>query len=166
MKHFLLAAVAATLAMPALAESRIEIDDPYARAAGMTAQAGAAFMVIRNTGDTDDRLVAAASDASKRVELHTHQQDDDGVMRMIHVEEGFEIPAGGEVRLMRGGNHVMFMGLNDPFEQGEMLDVTLSFEEAGDIALRIPVDNDRQPGMGHGGMGHGNMNHDTMDQGS
>ena len=156
MKHLLLAAVAATLAMPALAESRIEIDDPYARAAGVTAQAGAAFMVIRNTGDSDDRLIAATSNAARRVELHTHQQDENGVMRMIHVEEGFAIPAGTEVMLMRGGRHVMFMGLNDPFEQDEMLDVTLTFEEAGEILVQIPVDNDRQPGMGHGEMSNGN----------
>lgn len=156
MKHLLLAAMAASLAMPALAESRIEIDDPYARAAGVTAQAGAAFMVIRNTGDSDDRLIAATSDAARRVELHTHRQDDNGVMRMIHVEEGFAIPAGAEVMLMRGGRHVMFMGLNDPFDQDEMLDVTLTFDEAGEITVQIPVDNDRQPGMGQGDMSHGN----------
>ena len=59
----LLAATAAiSLAMPALAGSEITIEDAYARASGPTAMAGAAFLVIHNTGDADDRLIA--------VELH------------------------------------------------------------------------------------------------
>lgn len=154
------AALAAAFTTPALAEG-IEIDDAYAIASGMSAQAGAAFMIIRNTGDTDDRLVAAtAPDVSRRTELHTHIEDENGLMRMVEVEEGFEIPAGGEALLRRGGNHVMFMGLNDPFEQGETLTVTLTFEQAGEMVVEIPVDLERQDmtmqGMNHGGMNQGN----------
>ena len=45
--------------------------------------------------------------------------------------------------LARGGDHVMFMGLNAPFEQGNMLNVTLVFEKAGEIEVQIPVDLER-----------------------
>jgi len=124
----------------------IEIIDPYARASGMSAMAGAAFMVIRNSGDTDDRLIGAASDVAQRVELHTHTEED-GVMRMVEVEEGFVLPAGGEILMVRGSHHVMFMGLNDPFEQDRILSVTLIFEQAGEIVVDIPVDLERMPGM-------------------
>lgn len=142
---------ALTLAMPAFAEG-ITIEDPYARAAGATAIAGAAFMVIQNDSDTDDRLVSASSDVSSRVELHTHIADGD-VMRMVEVEEGFVIPAGSEHALKRGGDHVMFMGINEPFVHGETITVTLTFEQAGDIEVEIPIDLERNDAMM---MGDGN----------
>ena len=134
-----LAAAAACLALPALAADPIAVRDAFARASSPAAKSGAAFMAIENTGGTDDRLVAASSDIAARVELHTHIMEDD-VMRMVHVEEGFEIPAGETVLLERGGKHVMFMGLAAPMEQGARVEVTLTFEEAGDVTVEIPVD--------------------------
>lgn len=139
--------LAAGLALPAAAD--IEIRDAYARASNT--MAGAAFMVIENTGDSDDRLLDVASGAAKRVELHTHRDMGDGVMKMEHVDEGFVIPAGGTHALARGGDHVMFMGLTGAMEQGDMVAVTLTFEQAGEIEMEIPVDLERKPahGMGH-----------------
>jgi copper(I)-binding protein len=152
------ALIAATFAAPALAE--IKIGDPYARASGPMAKAGAAFMMIENTGTEDDRLVSAESPAAARVELHTHTEVD-GVMRMTEVEEGFVVPAGGMAMLERGGMHVMFMGLTEGWKQGDMVPVTLTFEKAGEMMLDIPVDLERKPKHGaHGGhgdhSGHGN----------
>jgi copper(I)-binding protein len=154
LKTTLLAGVCALV--PSLACADMMVHDPYARAANPMAQSGAAFMEIMNMGDADDRLIAAASDVSARVELHTHVTDGD-VMRMVHVEEGFAIPAGETILLERGGMHVMFMGLNRAFEQGEEIEVTLTFEDAGDMTVMIPIDNERQPAMGHG-MQHGQNN--------
>lgn len=151
------AVAALLLATPAFAD--IEIVDPYARASGMNAMAGAAFFEIRNTGDEDDRLIGASATISKLVELHTHKDMGDGVMKMMEVKEGFPVPAHGSHMLQRGGDHVMFMGLIDPMEQGETISVTLTFEKAGDMTVEIPVDLERQalqPGMGQGGMMHGN----------
>lgn len=154
LKTLLAGACALALATPAFAD--ILVKDAYARSSGAMAKAGAAFMVIENTGSEDDRLVAAASDKAVRVELHTHKDMGEGVMRMIQVEEGFAIPAGGKHELARGGDHVMFMGLTSPMVQGEAVTVTLSFEKAGDIVVEIPVDLERMPGPGMGhGMGHG-----------
>ncbi|MEP3295679.1 MAG: copper chaperone PCu(A)C [Pseudoruegeria sp.] len=139
-------------------DAAIMVQDSYARAASPVAKAGAAFMVIMNHSDTDDRLVDVRSDASARVELHTHKDMGEGVMKMMHVEEGFAIPAGEALALERGGNHVMFMGLNGPFEQDAMLDVTLVFENAGEVAIQIPVDNARK--AEHGDMKHGDADKD------
>jgi copper(I)-binding protein len=142
LKTTLLAGACALL--PSLAIAEMMVTDPYARAAGAMAQSGAAFMEIMNMGETDDRLIAAASDAANRVELHTHVVDGD-VMRMVHVEEGFAIPAGEAILLERGGMHVMFMGLTRALEQGDEIEVTLTFEEAGEMTVMIPVDNERSP---------------------
>ncbi|WP_306045691.1 copper chaperone PCu(A)C [Nioella sp. MMSF_3534] len=166
-KSTLLAGVAAlSFALPAFADG-IMIHDPYARASAMMSQSGAAFMEIMNQTDTDDRLIAARSDVAQRVELHTHQEDANGVMRMIHVEEGFAIPAGGSHALARGGDHVMFLGLNQPFEHGDEIEVTLVFEQAGEMTVTIPIDLERNPMrqqmQGHGQMNHGNMGNAASD---
>lgn len=160
-----LAAGLATLAfaMPAFA-SDITIEDAFARASGMSAKAGAAFFTINNTGETDDRLIDASSDISKVVELHTHKDMGDGIVKMMHVPEGFAIPAGGSHRLKRGADHVMFMGLNAPMHDGDMITVTLTFEQAGDVTVEIPVDLQRGEEMpmkmdGNGAQSHGDMKH-------
>ena len=147
-------AVALASVLPAFAE--ITIDDAYARSASPTAKTGAAFMIIHNSGEAD-RLVGVSSDVAARTELHTHLDDGNGVMRMVHVEDGFELPADGMIAMQRGGKHVMLMGLNAPMEQGAMVTVTLTFENAGDVVVEIPVDLERQD---HGAMqhGHGGMN--------
>ncbi len=153
------AALAAALALPGAALADITVEDPYARASTPTAKSGAAFMQIVNAAATPDRLIAARSDIAERVEIHTHLEDANGVMRMVEVEDGIEIPASGKAMLMRGGDHVMFMGLTEPLEQDKIVDVTLVFEQAGEITIEIPVDLNRQPMHGahggHGGHAHG-----------
>lgn len=133
------------------------IHDAYARAATPNARAGAAFGVLMNQTSEDDTLLSARSDAAMRVELHTHIAGDDGVMQMREVEGGFVIPAGGQHVLERGGDHIMFMGLTESFDQGKDIPVTLIFEKAGEVETVITVDLEREDGHGmHGGHGgHG-----------
>jgi copper(I)-binding protein len=142
--------------LPAFAD--ITIEDAYARSSGAMAKTGAAFFVIKNTGHDADRLIAATSDVAKIAELHTHIEAD-GVMKMRRDEDGFEVPAMGAHALQRGADHVMFMGLNGPMVQGETFEVTLTFENAGDITVTVPVDLERMPE--HGDMDHGDMKMDT-----
>ena len=152
LKTILLGAALSLSTLPALAE--INIEDPYARASSPAARVGAAFMVIGNSGDEDDRLISAATDAAQRVELHTHVITD-GVAKMMEVEEGFVVPAHGEVLLQRGGYHVMMMGLNAPFVQGETITLNLMFEVAGEVPIVVTIDNERQDEMTHESMGDG-----------
>jgi len=78
----------------------------------------------------------------------------DGVMKMMHVEEGFAVAAGETHMLQRGGDHVMLMGLNQELKQGDTITLTLSFEKAGDMVVEVPVDLARKPAAG--GMKHSN----------
>lgn len=148
------ALAACLLALPAAAQD-ITVTDAYARAASPVAKSGAAFMVIHNDGDTDDRLIAVRSDAAARTELHTHKDMGEGVMKMMEVEEGFPVPAGGMHALARGGDHVMLMGLAAPMAQGDVVTVTLVFEQAGEMEIEVPVDLERKPEAGAHGMAHG-----------
>lgn len=154
LKTTLAAALFAFSALPVAAgDNPIRIEDPYARASTPSAKTGAIFLQVMNTGEEPDRLLAASSPAARKAELHTHREDGDGVMRMIHVEEGFEIPAGGMLMLERGGNHVMLMGLTAPLAQDATVPLTLTFEKAGEVTLEVPVDLARKPKAAHSGHG-------------
>jgi hypothetical protein len=105
-----------------------------------------------NTGDSDDRLVAASSPVAERVELHTMTMDGD-VMRMRELEDGIALPAGEMVELAPGGLHVMFIGLSGPFVAGEEVQVTLTFEGGLSQDLTLPVIERAMEMQGHGGHG-------------
>lgn len=128
------------------------IKDAYVRSSTPSSPTGAAFMVLMNHTDAADRLIGAASDVAKRVELHTHLEDANGVMRMTEIEAGIMIPAGEMHHMKRGGDHVMLMGLTQPLAQDSEITVTLTFEKAGEVEVVIPVDHARKPS--HGGGGH------------
>lgn len=157
----LVAAVATALALPAFAEGNIMIQDPYARTMGGMGASGAVFFGIMNHADTDDRLIDARSQVAKKVELHTHKDDGNGVMQMLHVPEGFAVPAMGNHALERGGDHVMLMGLTQELKDGDMVSVTLVFEQAGEVVIEAPIDNARKPAMG--GMEGHQMQHGQTD---
>ena len=141
----------ATLALAGAASAHMIIEDAYARASNK--MAGAAFMEIINHSDVDDRLVDVRSDVAKRVQLHTHSEDENGVMKMMHVEEGFAISAGETHQLKRGGDHVMFMGLTRELKDGDTVNVTFVFENADEVTVETPVDMARRPNTGHEGHG-------------
>ena len=126
-----------------LSAGQIVISDAYARSAGPLAKAGAAYMKIMNHSDESDRLIGVQSDIAKKTELHTHLKDDNGVIRMVRIDEGIEIGSMKEHRLVRGGQHIMFMGLKEAFKTGKIIPVTLFFEIAGEVGVEIVVDQDR-----------------------
>ena len=163
-----LTALAVVFALPAAAET-ITISDAYARAASPSAISGAAFFIIENTAAEADQLLSASSSIADRTELHTHISDANGVMQMVEVPEGFAVPAAGTHALARGGDHVMFLGLKQPMNHGDMIELTLTFAKAGDVVVQVPVDLERgapaggmaaagdMGAMDHGAMGHGAM---------
>ena len=165
----LIVAAATCLCFPAFAPAAfahdgVHIVDPYARTMGGVGTSGAVFLVIENHQASDDRLIGVKSDAAQKVELHTHKDDGNGVMQMLHVPEGFVIPAKGEHALARGGDHVMLMGLTRELKDGDMIPVTLVFETAGEVAIEVPVDNARKAAaMDHSGHG---MTHGQTDAGN
>ena len=143
-KSIVLATIASLLiTSPVMAGGGLEITGAYARSSTSKSTSGAAFLSIVNNGVEDDRLIAAHSDIAKRIELHTHKEGENGVMRMMEIEGGIAVDAGGHHALKRGGDHIMLMGLTMPLAQGDVFPLTLTFEKAGDIEIEIPVDLNR-----------------------
>ncbi|MFD8828196.1 copper chaperone PCu(A)C [Streptomyces sp. NPDC059605] len=93
----------------------------------------AGFLVVKNDGGTSDRLTSVTSPLSDDVTIHETKNQ---AMRMV---TSFEVPAGGELDLERGGNHIMFMKLKQRPEQGEKVSIELHFEKADPIKVDLPV---------------------------
>ncbi|WP_406452414.1 copper chaperone PCu(A)C [Streptomyces sp. NBC_00876] len=93
----------------------------------------AAFLVVRNDGGSGDRLTSVTSPLSDDVTIHETKNQ---AMRMV---TSFDVPAGGELDLERGGNHIMFAKLKQQPKQGEKVSVELHFEKAGRIKVDLPV---------------------------
>ncbi len=120
------------------------ISDAYARSSGPLAMAGAAYMRIMNHSDESDHLLGVQSDIAKKTELHSHLENDNGVMKMVRIDEGIKIGPMKDHSLAPGGEHIMFMGLKAPFKTGKIIPITLLFEKAGEVAIEIIVDQDRK----------------------
>ena len=125
------------------------VDHPWARASIGQAKAGAAYLTIVNGGSEADRLIAAATPAAKRTELHTHIMKD-GVMKMREVE-AVEVAPGEPTVLQPGGLHVMLMGLKAPLSEGETFPLTLTFEKAGSLEVTVKIESAKsmEPSMKH-----------------
>lgn len=100
--------------------------------------AGSGFFTLENKGTVADRLTSVSSAAAGKVELHTMEVEND-VMKMRPVEDGLEIAPGEMVELKPGGMHLMFHDVAEPFADGEIVMVTLTFERAGSVEVELPV---------------------------
>ena len=61
-----------------------------------------------------------------------------GMMEMVHVDE-IPVPAGDTAVLKPGGYHIMLLELPTPLVAGDMIDVTLTLRDAGDITFKAEV---------------------------
>lgn len=110
----------------------------WTRATPPGARVAAGYMTIENTGMTEDVLLAGEVAFADRVEVH-EMVVADGMMRMSQIEGGLSIPPGAAVTLQPGGEHVMFVGLDGPLSAGDTVEVTLTFREAGEVTVSLPV---------------------------
>lgn len=121
----------------------VKITDPWARTSATMQDAGAVYMTITG-GSEADRLIGVAVDTSiaAMAELHqtvmTQAADGTDVMKMEAIES-LAIPASQEVTLEPGGYHIMLMRLVNPLVTGNTFDVTLTFENAGDVVVQVQV---------------------------
>ena len=138
--------------------SSIKVSEPWARASSAMAAAGAAYMVIENTGSEADALTGAASPAAKTVEVHetvamesaapsdamgspmpSASGETGGGMMGMQPIASLKIPAGGSVELKPGSYHIMLIGLNQELKVGDTIEITLTFEKAGDVKVTAEV---------------------------
>ncbi len=158
-RYLLLLAAAFTLASTALAHDYmhgdIHIMKPWSRPLPAVSVNGAAYMTLMNKGNAPDRLVSLSTPAAKKAELHNHIMEG-GMMKMRPVE-AVEITPDEPSVLQPGGLHVMLMGLTEPLVERNSFPLTLDFERAGSIEVKVMIFEPEEAG-------HGDMKHDMKKQ--
>ena len=143
----------------------VTVSDAWVRpVADLTAMNRTAIYMQITGGAEDDALLSASvpADVATTVEVHeTVAAEDDGatmgggdmattttmgggsmpgggMMEMRPVER-IEVPAGGTVALEPGGYHVMLLDLQRELPVGDTVEVTLTFEVAGEVVVTAEV---------------------------
>ena len=133
------------------------------------------FGMLTNTTDADIHLTGGSSPAAGMVELHETVMSG-GTMVMREAEGGFVIPAGGDLVLEPGGDHIMFMDLTEPVTTGQVVPLELTLDGGDELEISVTARDfkggeEEYVGGGHGGSdagdhgghsgGHGEgMSHD------
>jgi len=118
----------------------IAIGHPFATPSIPGTSNGAAYLAsIENNGAAADRLVRASTPIAARVEIHTMNLDAQGVMRMREID-GVELAPKAKVQMKPGGGlHLMLIGLKEPLKEDATFPMTLEFERAGKVEVKMIV---------------------------
>ncbi len=125
------------LPITVVAAGDITIENSYVLSANP--KTAAAYMNLLNSSSGGDRLISAESPYAARVEIHSHTEDTNGVMRMQRLDDGIDIPQNGSIVLMPGGSHIMLMGLNRELQPEAEIPITLIFEKSAPLTLLVPL---------------------------
>lgn len=109
----------------ALVQAQVTVRDAWVRGTVPKQQASGAFMQL--SADKDTRLIAAKSPVANVVELHEMVMDGD-VMKMRQIP-GLDIVPGRVLDLKPGGYHVMLIDLKGQLKGGDVVPITLVFED-------------------------------------
>lgn len=108
----------------------------------------AAFMMINNYGDAEEKLISAEFAQSDVVELHEMVYEND-MMKMRKVEN-MVVPVKGMLELKPGGLHIMLIGLKQDLKAGEKYQLHLNFESGLKKTIEAEVKEYSHKGMsGH-----------------
>lgn len=120
-----------------IAATDIVVGEAYIRAPRSNAPGGATAGFLTLTAPRGDALLAATVPDVDATEVHTMAMAN-GVMQMRKLDR-LDLPPGQPVRLVPGGDHLMLIGLSSGFGERDTVEVTLTFEKAGDLTLSMPV---------------------------
>lgn len=115
----------------------IEIQDAWARPGRMNG-VSAIYMKVLNGSSEADSLIFLSSPVAGLTEVHETYQREEGIMGMRQVEQVI-IPALDFLTLEPGGMHVMLMQLNRELAEGDEVELTIDFANAGEINVNAPV---------------------------
>lgn len=157
-----------TTTTTAKAAAAVEVSDVWARPVeDLTAKDTSAIYMVITGGDEDDALVKASvpADVAGTVEIHETVAADESTSTMMEGDmestttamagemgddmgggmmtmqpvESIPVPAGEKVELKPGGYHVMLLQVKKVLAVGDTIDVTLTFEKAGEVTTTAEV---------------------------
>ncbi len=119
----------------------ITVAHPFATPTIAGTTTGAAYFTsLENKGAVADRLVRASTPAASRVEMHTMSVDVQGVMRMREIDAIALAPKAALKMRPGAGMHLMLVGLKEPLKAGASFPMTLQFERAGTVEVKVVVE--------------------------
>lgn len=98
----------------------------------------AGYLTIIGGSESSDALVGASSPVAGSVEIHETKADAGGMTGMRPVGQ-IDIAAGATVKLEPGGFHLMLMGVTEDLTIGDTVEITLTFEKAGNVVVQAEV---------------------------
>jgi copper(I)-binding protein len=110
-------------ALPALAD--VTVRDAWIRGTVAGQKVTGAFMQLSSTSDAT--LIDASTPSAKFVEIHEMKKEGD-VMKMKAIDK-LALPAGKSVALTPGGYHMMLFDLKGQLNVGDVVPLTLTFED-------------------------------------
>jgi copper(I)-binding protein len=116
----------------------VTVSGAYLRARPPGAQSAGAYLTLVNTGNETDTLLAVTSEAAASVAIHSMSVDD-GVMKMARLEGGLSVLPGETVKLEPAGYHLMLTGMEQPFVEGQCVEMVLKFDKAGPVAVQFNI---------------------------
>jgi copper(I)-binding protein len=117
---------------------QVEVSDAWVRATVPGQNVAAAYMTLR--AGSAARLVGVKTKAARSAEIHSMSHEG-GVMKMRRLES-LELPAGQDVALEPGGNHIMLFDPIKPLKEGQRVGLKLLVEQGGkraEISVDAPV---------------------------
>ena len=115
----------------------IFVSDAWVRAMPPLQTTTAAYMLITNNSPKEAVLVSASSDAAGATEIH-QMSEMNGMMNM-DMASNIHVPALGKVTLSPGGFHIMLINLKKPFNKGDIVPITLHFQDGSNILVKAEV---------------------------
>jgi len=104
---------------------------------GIKGNSSAAYFIIVNPLDQQDRLLSVNSKIAESVELHQTSMNN-GNMTM-RPQSSVEIPAHSKVEFKPLGNHAMFIDLLEDLKVGDKVETDFNFEKSGTITIKIEI---------------------------
>lgn len=111
----------------------------WARSTPEGAPTGAVYGDLINLSSETDTLVGAETDIADVVELHEMRMGEGDVMQMRPLESGIDIEPNQYQSLQPGGLHIMLIGLKQTLLAGSSFDLTLHFQQSGEVTITVPV---------------------------
>jgi copper(I)-binding protein len=116
----------------------VSVAGAYLRATPPGAKAAGAYLTLINNGNESDTLTGATSEAARNVAIHSMTMND-GVMEMAPVEGGLTVRPGASVAFEPRGFHLMLTGFEQPFVEGDCVQMVLHFDKSGDLPIELNV---------------------------
>ena len=119
------------------ATETLDITHPWVREAPPSARVLAAYMSIKNTGESSITIVGMSSTEFESAELH-RTVIHEGVASMQHIKQ-LEIPANGSIKLEPGGLHLMLFNPHHALSAGDSVTLTIHLGNGACMTVAAPV---------------------------